>query len=267
MDVSPWAVDLKLAAAVRDRLEGLIRNGNTPQKLVPRARIALLSDGTRLNGAIAREVGVALPTVHRGQRPVQEQGVGGLLRDKTRPSRLPALAPEVVERVVEMTLHGPPGEATHWSSRTMAAARGVSGTSVRRIWRAHGPKPHRVRTFKLSRDPKFIEKVQNVVGLYMDPPQHALVLSVDGKSQIQALERTQPGLPLAKGQPATARRRCSRRSTCWTVRCWDDARRGTAIRSSSAFSMPSRPGCRSARWCTSFSTTMPPTSTRRFWPG
>ena len=203
MDVSQWAIDLKLAPADRDRLEGLIRNGNTPQKLVPRARIALLSDGTRLNGAIAREVGVALPTVHRWQRRVQEQGVNGLLRDKTRPSRIPPLAPDFIERVVEMTLREPPGEATHWSSRTMAAASGVSGTSVRRIWRAHGLQPHRVRTFKLSRDPKFVEKVQDVVGLYMDPQQPALVLSVDEKSQIQALERTQPGLPLAKGQPTT----------------------------------------------------------------
>ncbi len=203
MDVSQWAIDLKLAPSDRDRLEGLIRSGSTPQKLVPRARIALLSDGTRLNGAIAREAGVALPTVHCWQRRVQEQGVDGLLRNQTRPSRIPALAPEVVERVVEMTLQEPSGEATHWSSRTMAAASGVSGTSVRRIWRAHGLKPHRVRTFKLSRDPKFAEKVQDVVGLYMNPPQHALVLSVDEKSQIQALERTQPGLPLAKGQPAT----------------------------------------------------------------
>src|SRR5512135_1170126 len=203
MEVSRWAIDLKLVPAERRRLDELVRNGNTPQKLVPRARIALLSDGTRLNGADRTGVGVALPTVHRWQRRVQEQGVEGLLRDKTRPSRIPPLAPEVVERVVEMTLREPLGEATHWSSRTLAAASGVSGTSVRRIWRAHGLKPHRVRTFKLSRDPKFAERVQDVVGLYMDPPQHALVLSVDEKSQIQALERTQTGLPMATNQPAT----------------------------------------------------------------
>lgn len=203
MDVSRWAIDLKLAPADRRRLEDLVRSGNTPQKLVPRARIALLSDGTRLNGAIAQDVGVSLPTVHRWQRRVQDQGVVGLLRDKTRPSRIPALAPDVIERVVEMTLQEPPGEATHWSSRTMATASGVSVGSVQRIWRAHGLKPHRVRTFKLSRDPQFAERVQDIVGLYMDPPQHALVLSVDEKSQIQALERTQPGMPLAEGQPAT----------------------------------------------------------------
>src|SRR5512147_2904413 len=207
MDVSQWAIDLKLAPADRRRLDDLVRHGNTPQKRVPRARIALLSDGTRLNGAIAREVGVSLPTVHRWQRRVQEQGVAGLLHDKTRPktrpSRLPPPAPEVVECVVEMTLQEPPGEAPPWSSRTMAAASGVSDSSVRRIGRAHGLKPHLGRTFKLSRDPQFAEKVQDVGGLYIDPPQHALVLLVDEKSQIQALERTQPGLPMTTDQPAT----------------------------------------------------------------
>lgn len=203
MDVSRWAIDLKLAPADRRRLEDLVRSGNTPQKLVPRVRIALLSDGTRLNGAIAQDVGVSLPTVHRWQRRVQDQDMDGLLRDKTRPSRIPALALDVVERVVEMTLHEPLGEATHWSSRTMATASGVSVGSVQRIWRAHSLKPHRVRTFKLSRDPQFAERVQDVVRLHMNPPQHALVLSVDEKSQIQALERIQPGLPMAEDQPAT----------------------------------------------------------------
>src|SRR5512143_1664063 len=146
MDVSHWALDLKFTPADRGRLEEIARNGNTPQKLVPRVRIALLSDGTRLNGAIAEEAGVSLPTVHRWQRRVQEQGVNGLGRDKTRPPGIPPLAPKVVERVVEMTLHEPPGEATHWSSRTLAAASGVSAGSVQRIWRAHGLQPHRVRT-------------------------------------------------------------------------------------------------------------------------
>ncbi|WP_207485453.1 helix-turn-helix domain-containing protein [Arenibaculum pallidiluteum] len=146
-------------------MEVLIHSGNSPQKLVPRARIALLSDGTRLNGEIVQEVGVALPTVHRWQRRVQEQGVEGLLSDKTRSSRIPALVPEVVERVVEMTLQEPPGEATYWSSRTMAVAIGVGTTSVCRIWRAHGLKPHRVRAFRLPRDPRFTERVQDVAGL------------------------------------------------------------------------------------------------------
>jgi len=109
----------------------------------------------------------------------------------------------VIERVVEMTLADPPGEATHWTGRAMAKAAGVSHRSVQRIWAAHGLKPHRVKTFKLSTDPKFAAKVQDVVGLYVDPPEHALVLSVDEKSQIQALDRTQPGLPMKKGRCGT----------------------------------------------------------------
>jgi transposase len=113
------------------------------------------------------------------------------------------LLPAVIERVVEMTQAEPPGEATHWTCRAMAKAAGVSHRSVQRIWAAHGLKPHRVRTFKLSTDPKFAAKVQDVVGLYVDPPEHALVLSVDEKSQIQALDRTQPGLPMKRGRCGT----------------------------------------------------------------
>ena len=127
----------------------------------------------------------------------------GLLQDATRPGRKPPLAPATVERIVAMTLDGPPGEATHWSGRTMAKAAGVSHRSVQRIWAAHGLKPHRIRTFKLSKDPKFAAKVQDIVGLYMDPPEHALVLSVDEKSQIQALDRTQRGLPMKPGRCET----------------------------------------------------------------
>ena len=132
-----------------------------------------------------------------------EVGVNGLLRDATRPGRKPPLAPATVERIVEMTLAGPPGEATHWTGRMMAKASGVSLRSVQRIWAAHGLEPHRIRTFKLSRDPQLAERLKDVVGLYVDPPAHAVVLSVDEKSQIQALDRTQPGLPLKPGRPAT----------------------------------------------------------------
>ena len=131
------------------------------------------------------------------------EGVDGLLHDATRPAGKPPLPPAVIERVVEMTQAEPPGEATHWTCRAMAKAAGVSHRSVQRIWAAHGLKPHRVRTFKLSTDPKFAAKVQDVVGLYVDPPEHALVLSVDEKSQIQALDRTQPGLPMKRGRCGT----------------------------------------------------------------
>ena len=131
------------------------------------------------------------------------EGVNGLLRDKTRPPGKPRLPDEAVRRVLDLTLSEPPREATHWTGRMVAKVSGVSLRSVQRIWAAHGLEPHRIRTFKLSRDPLLAERLKDVVGLYVDPPAHAVVLSVDEKSQIQALERTQPGLPLKPGQPAT----------------------------------------------------------------
>ena len=132
-----------------------------------------------------------------------DEGFDGLLRDKTRPSRIAPLGGDVAERVVALTLEEPPGETTHWTGALMAKAAGVSVSSVQRICRAHGLQPHRVRQFKLSNDPKFVDKLRDVVGLYIDPPAHAIVLSVDEKSQIQALDRTQPGLPLKKGRAGT----------------------------------------------------------------
>jgi transposase len=130
-------------------------------------------------------------------------GVDGLLRDKTRPPRIAPLPPEVTERVVALTLGDPPGETTHWTAPAMAKRVGISVSSVQRIWRAHGLQPHRVRQFKLSNDPQFADKVRDIVGLYLDPPAHAVVLSLDEKSQIQALDRTQPGLPLKRGRCGT----------------------------------------------------------------
>jgi transposase len=132
-----------------------------------------------------------------------QEGLDGLLRDKTRPSRIDPLGDEVAARIVALTLDEPPFEATHWTGAMMAKVVGVSVSSIQRIWRAHGLAPHRVRHFKLSNDPKFIDKLRDVVGLYVDPPAHAIVLSVDEKSQIQALDRTQPGLPMKKGRAGT----------------------------------------------------------------
>ena len=134
------------------------------------------------------------------------RGVAGLLRDKKRKPGLPPLPTAQIERVVELTLAEPPREATHWTGRTMAAVTGISLRSGQRIWAAHGLRPHRVRRFKLSQDPAFAAKLRDVVGLYLDPPAHSIVLSVDEKSQIQALDRTQPGLPI-KHRGRHARRR------------------------------------------------------------
>jgi hypothetical protein len=151
-----------------------------------------------------RRTGKAKPSVWRWQARYLEAGVDGLLRDRTRPARIPRLAASLVERVVVARTQGPPsGEATHWTVREMARDIGISPASVQRIWAAHGLQPHRVRTLKLSTDPAFATRLRDVVGLYVDPPAHAVVLSVDEKSQIQALDRTQPGLPMKKGRAGT----------------------------------------------------------------
>jgi transposase len=192
-----------LSPADRATLEGWVADRNTPQKLVWRARIVLLSaDGVGVM-AIVRSVGKSKVTVGRWQERYLAKGIAGLRRDATRPGRKPPLAAEVIARVVQKTVHEKPVAGTHWSIRTMAAAVGISYTSVQKIWKAHGLKPHLVKTFKLSTDKRFVEKVKDVVGLYLDPPEKAVVFSVDEKSQIQALDRTQPGLPMKKGQAGT----------------------------------------------------------------
>jgi transposase len=186
----------------RKRLEHLTRSGKTPQKIALRARIILLAGEGRPNHAIAMELGVSRPTVLLWRERFAERCVPGIMQDAPRPGRRKAISPEVVQRVVEATLHTtPPGE-THWSVRSMAKAQGLSRMTVQRIWKQHRLQPHRLEHFKFSNDPLFVEKLRDVVGLYLDPPEHALVLSVDEKSQIQALDRTQPLLPLRPGIPA-----------------------------------------------------------------
>jgi len=194
---------ISISSADREGLEGLVRNRNTPQKVVWRARIVLLASDGLTAEAIAAAVGKSLLTVRRWRRRYVAKGVDGLLKDATRPSRVKPLSPEKIKQVVHMTLYEKPPKATHWSGRSMAAAAGISYSSVQRIWRAHGLKPHLVKTFKVSRDKHFAAKVEDVVGLYLDPPDKALVLCVDEKSQIQALDRTQPGLPMKKGRAGT----------------------------------------------------------------
>ena len=187
----------------RKRLRAILQDRNAPQKHAWRAEIVLLSgDGLGTN-EIMRRTKKSKTCVWRWQERFMEEGVEGLLRDKTRPSRIPPLGPQVAARVVALTQEKPPGEPTHWTSSMMAKACGISASAVQRIWRAHGLQPHKVKQFKLSNDPKFVEKLRDVVGLYVDPPAHAIVLSIDEKSQIQALDRTQPGLPLKKGRAGT----------------------------------------------------------------
>jgi transposase len=194
---------ISLETAGRERLERLVRDRNTPQKVVWRARIVLLASDGLTAQAIAAAVGKSLLTVRRWRRRYLAKGADGLTKDATRPSRVKPLSPETIKRVVHMTLHEKPPNATHWSVRSMAKAAGISHSSVQRIWRAHGLKPHLTRTFKISRDKNFAAKVEDVVGLYLNPPDKALVFCVDEKSQIQALDRTQPGLPMKKGRAGT----------------------------------------------------------------
>ena len=150
-----------------------------------------------------RRAGKSKLCVRRWQERFTSEGVAGLLRDKTRPPRIPPLAQATIDRVVELTATEPPHEATHWTAAAMAAAVGISPSSVLRIWRAHKLRPHRIRAFKPSKDPAFVAKLRDIVGLHLDPPAHTVVLSVDEKSQIQALDRTQPGLPMKKGRCGT----------------------------------------------------------------
>ena len=193
----------ELDAVDRARLEAISADRNSPQKHVWRTRIVLLSaDGFGTN-EIRRRTGTSKTCVWRWQERFMSEGVDGLLRDKTRPGRLAPLSREVGASIVSATLKPPPGETTHWTASAMAKAIGVSISSVQRVWRRHGLQPHRIRQFKLSNDKRFAEKLRDVVGLYVDPPAHAVVLSFDEKSQIQALDRTQPGLPLKKGRCGT----------------------------------------------------------------
>jgi transposase len=196
-------ISVTVTPADRVRLDAIVRDRNSPQKHVWRARIVLLTADGKGTNAIIRAIGKDKTVVWRWQERFMREGIEGLTRDKTRPSRIPPLAAETVDQVVALTNQVPPHEATHWSALAMAKAVGISASSVRRIWTGQGLQPHRVRSFKLSNDPKFTDKLKDVVGLYVDPPAHAVVLSIDEKSQIQALDRTQPGLPMKKGRCAT----------------------------------------------------------------
>ena len=196
-------ISIMLKPLDRRRLQALARDRNAAQKHVWRAQIVLLSaDGVGTN-EIMRQTGTSKTCVWRWQERFMQQGFDGLLHDKTRPSRIPSLGSDIAERVVTLTQSEPPAEATHWTSAMMAKVVGISASSVQRIWRLHGLQPHRVKQFKISTDPRFVDKLHDIVGLYVDPPAHAVVLSVDEKSQIQALDRTQPGLPMKKGRAGT----------------------------------------------------------------
>lgn len=197
-------VTFELSTADRQRLEAIVADRNSAQKHVWRSRIVLLTADGAGTSTIMREAGVSKTAVWRWQERFMREGADGLLRDKTRPPRIPPLGDDVAGRVVALTTTSQPrGEVTHWTAAAMAKLVRISVSSVQRIWRSHGLQPHRWRQFKLSNDPQFAAKVRDIVGLYVNPPAHAVVVSIDEKSQIQALDRTQPGLPLKPGRCGT----------------------------------------------------------------
>ena len=200
MRVAPKIV---LSSDEIQKLEKLAGGRRTPVRLAQRSAIVLSAAEGNENKEIASQLGISRETVGRWRRRYAESGMAGIEKDAPRPGRTPSISAAKVREIVSKTTRSKPKASTHWSSRTMAAEVGVSASSVRRVWKRHGLKPHLVRTFKVSNDPKFVEKLEDVVGLYLNPPEHALVLSVDEKSQIQALDRTQPGLPLKKGRCGT----------------------------------------------------------------
>jgi transposase len=185
---------------VRRKLEQQSRGRTTQARLVMRSRIVLLAADGLQNKQIAAVLNVAPRMAALWRARFIEQGIEGLLKDAPRPGRMPSISRS---SLIEKTTRSTPANATHWSTRTMAREMGISKASVSRIWRANGLKPHRVESFKVSNDPEFADKLEAIVGLYLHPPEHALVLSVDEKSQIQALDRTQPGLPMKKGRGQT----------------------------------------------------------------
>jgi hypothetical protein len=207
-----------VSAEDRARLEAIVADRNRAQKHVARARIILGSAERLPVATVAKRAGVGRPAVWRWQRRFAETGVDGLLRDASRKPGKAPLGNPTIHRVVALSCAEPPGEATHWTGRAMAKTVGISLRSVQRIWAAHDLQPHRLRTFKRSTDPDFAAKLADIVGLYVDPPKHAVVLSVDEKlpwlpgptlvvgperEEIQALDRTQPGLPLKPGKAGT----------------------------------------------------------------
>ena len=209
------APEIVLSEDERRELVRRIGSRLSSVRAVQRARIVLLAADGKQNKDIATTLGIGRVQVARWRERYREQRLAGIERD------LPRGAPPVkvdVARLVELTTQSTPEAATHWSTRTMAAKLGVSAASVSRHWRANGLKPHLVRGFKVSRDPKFAEKLEDIVGLYMSPPEHALVLCCDEKSQVQALDRTQPGLPLKKGRAATMTHDYDRRKSLWDKR-------------------------------------------------
>lgn len=200
-----WTTSLPLSATddQKQQLTQWVRSGLTQQRIAFRSHIILRAIAGESNNAIAKELNTSRPTVIFWRNRFEKNGTASLLKDAPRGKPIPPLSKKIVEDIINKTLHTKPNDATQWSCRSLAKESGVSKASIQRIWDANNVKPHLVSTFKLSNDKYFIEKLRDVVGLYMNPPEHALIFSIDEKTQIQALDRTQLPLPLARGKKQT----------------------------------------------------------------
>lgn len=196
------AETIKLTETEQKTIDEWAKSKTLPVRVVQRARIIQMAANNYENIEIAAKLNISHPTVQLWRERFLSFRLPGLEKDAPRPGRIPRISMKKIKTIIETTLHKKPEDSTHWSTRTMAAMYGISDTSVQRIWKQYNLKPHLIETFKLSKDKRFIEKLYDVVGLYLNPPDKALVLCVDEKSQIQALERTRPLLPLRPGIPA-----------------------------------------------------------------
>jgi transposase len=197
------APQIALTQDQEQTLQRWARGRSRPARQVERAQVVLMAAAGKQDLEIAAEIGISNQKAARWRKRFLQFGLAGLEKDAPGRGRRPTITPVQVQQVISKTTQEKPGNATHWSTRTMAEAAGLSEKSVRRIWHKHGLKPHLSRSFKVSNDPEFAEKLQAIVGLYLHPPEHAIVLCADEKSQIQALDRTQPGLPIKKGRCGT----------------------------------------------------------------
>jgi transposase len=200
MRVAPKII---LSGEQREQLDAFARSRSLPLRVVQRAQIVLLAADGQQDQEIAEALNITRQTAGRWRKRFLRLGIPGIQKDAPRPGRSTKVSASKTQMIIRKTTQERPANATHWSTRTMAAAVGLSPSTIGRIWKTHGLKPHRIKTFKLSNDKHFIEKLNDIVGLYLSPPEHAIVLSCDEKSQIQALDRTQPGLPLKKGRCGT----------------------------------------------------------------
>src|SRR5512136_1652950 len=201
--MSRKAAQIILSPEERAIVDEWARSRTMPLRVVQRARIIQMASNGIDSQDIAKELDISRPTVQLWRQRILALRTAGLEKDAPRPGRIPRISDKKIRAVIEATLHSKPSDATHWSSRSMASAQGISEATVRRIWHQHNLKPHLIKTFKLSRDKRFVEKLIDVVGLYLNPPDKSLVLCVDEKSQIQALDRSQPSLPMKKGRCGT----------------------------------------------------------------